>query len=312
MKITECLRHEPATKGALHAICMGCLVSTVTCLFIGAVQAGNTKPEKYFSLQQQKISWSDLPEIGSSAKTRVRQSRIDALFAVVKGENSSWTFGSGYAYTRYLYDQVNSRNRDLHRISFPVSFSKETDQLFWSLHISPGIATSSNAFKDPLNRLKATDFIITGGFTSHLAVNDQWKALLGAGRDHRFGTSRWYPITGLMFSGPGRLKLRLAYPDSLFSFKLNERFDILAAIYPSGNQWNVHTDDFQQEFTYNAEGWRIETSLKWRMRQRLATRFAAGYEFDRRIRFDDNAGISLSPKIDNNLIFSIELEIALN
>lgn len=274
--------------------------------------AENTKSEKYFSIKHSRISWSDLPDISTSARTRVKQTGFDSVFAIAGKGTSNWSFGTNYAYTRYLYDGINSRNRDLHSITFPVTYTNEADQYSWSFHISPGIATSSNAFKDPLNRLEAEDFVTTGGFSTELAVGKNWNVLLGARYDYRFGESKPYFIAGVMLSASENLTLRLAYPDSLFSVKLNDDIQLFTLLYPAGNQWHVHTDDFMQEFTYNAEGWRVETGLRWKVRRPLAVLFSAGYEFERHIGFDDESGVRLSSKIDNNIFYSVELKVSLN
>lgn len=316
VKFTKYLKMGPACV-LLPDVLLLSVLFLVHCVTGDNAFAENAKPDKYFSIKHNRISWADLPngdlaDINTGAKTRVKETGFDSVFAKTTNGTSSWSFGTNYAYTRYLYDRVNSRHRDLHSITFPVTYTNQADQFACSFHLSPGIATSSNAFKDPLNRLEAKDLVTTGGFSTDLAVGKNWIVLLGARYDYRFGESKLYPIAGIVLSASENLTLRLAYPDSLFSVRFDDSIQLFTLLYPAGNQWHVHTDDFQQEFTYNAEGWRVETGLRWNIRQPLAVLFSAGYEFERHIGFDEESGVRLSSKIDNNIFFSVELEIALN
>ncbi len=97
----------------------------------------------------------------------------------------TWRFGAGldYEYTRYEYDGVAGRNRDLHRLQLPLRFTREHGD--WQLrgHVAPGVATSSNIMQDLFTEGSGEDLLLTARLEAERARGGRSAWLIGAAYD---------------------------------------------------------------------------------------------------------------------------------
>jgi hypothetical protein len=66
---------------------------------------------------------SAMPDLGAGASVAAREYYAAAELPVYATDSRSLSLGLDYQYTHYEYRGVNSRNRDLHRLQFPVRFA---------------------------------------------------------------------------------------------------------------------------------------------------------------------------------------------
>ncbi len=214
--------------------------------------------------------------------------------------------GLDYQYTRYEYRNLSSRNRDLHRLAFPIQFRYERHDLKWEGHVSPGVSTSSNVLKDLLDRGGSDDIQVAGRFQARKALGDK-ELIGGIAYDHSFGQPKLYPVVGLEFQALDRMRIRLAYPDPAARYERSDHQAFTARLFPSGSVWHVVTDDFEDEFDYRVEAIRAQLTWSLRLHSRFSLDLSAGYEFDRRHFLTDDFGTPIRAKVQNEWLFGVGL-----
>ena len=266
---------------------------------------GSTDESPWYSASMTRVPAADAP---AGAQLEARETRLSASFGRRTWQSGSLDFGADYQYTRYVYAGIDSRNRDLHRLQFPVHF--DTDVGGWQLqgYVAPGLSTSSNVLGDIFNRASGDDFLVTGRLRLQRKSDGRtWFA--GIAHDRRFGRSRAYPVAGLEFDPRSGVQVRLAYPDPSVAVDLSDRQSIQVDVYPAGHEWHVATDDFSSEFDYRAEAWRGQ--LTWRMPlwKKVGLDFAAGYEFGREHGLTDDAGARLNIDVQDQWFITVGVRL---
>lgn len=216
--------------------------------------------------------------------------------------------GFNYQYTRYDYTGIDSRDRDLHHLQLPIRLQYTRADRQIDAYIAPGIATSSNVFKDFPNRGSADDWYVSGAIEARFGKPGRhW--LLGAAYDRSFGESRMYPILGLRISPRNNLDVRLAFPVSGVAWHYSDRATLTGRVLPAGFQWRVVTDDFADEFDYHVEG--IRTQLHWTQGifDRWSIDLSAAYETDRRHELVNNLGDRIAGNPQGEWLFAIAFGI---
>lgn len=272
------------------------------------------------SAQRACASQSHSPPYVGANFTRIPSSELSAGEAEVEHEEQQLLaglyraeisgvcvdIGMDYQYTRYEYRNLSSRNRDLHRLAFPIQFYYERNDLQFEGHVSPGVATSSNVFKDLIDRGGSDDIQVAGRFHARKTLGD--KDLIGGiAYDHSFGKPKLYPVVGLEVQAADRLRIRLAYPDPGARYELSDRQVLTARLFPSGAVWHVVTDDFEDEFDYRVEALRAQLTWSVRLISRFSLDLSAGYEFDRRHFFTDDLGTRIRANVQNEWLFGVGL-----
>ncbi len=245
---------------------------------------------------------------GPSATVAAKEHYTALDWPVRSNDRFLLAVGFHYQYTRYEYSGINSRNRDLHHLQLPVRFEITDDDRRLSAYVAPGIATSSNVFKDFLNRGSGDDWYLSGAVEVEIGdPGRRW--LFGAAYDRSFGESRIYPILGLGFAPGDNLNLRLAYPVSGVAWEYSDRSTITASVLPAGFEWRVVTDDFASNFDYRVEG--IRTQLNWthRLFERWSIDLSAAYETDRRHELVDDLGQPVVGYPQDEWIFAITVGV---
>lgn len=213
-----------------------------------------------------------------------------------------------YQYTRYEFVGIDSRDRDLHRLQLPVTWTRASERRRLIINITPGIATSSNVMKDLLNRGGSGDLFLNGQLESQPMAN-RWGPVLGIRYDQRFGKSQLTPVLGLELRRDPDTRLRLAFPESAIDIRINDRHQVSWQLFPSGYVWHVVTDDFRNEFDYRVEGYRSEIEWRVRLARWVSLGIRGGVEFDRRHQFKDDALTAIDTKLDKTWSFGVELRM---
>ena len=209
-----------------------------------------------------------------------------------------------YQYTRYEYEGIDGRNRDLHRLQVPVHFSRALKQWRFEGYVAPGVSTSSNVFKDLFNRGSSDDLFVSARLEWHREFAARnW--IVGLAYDRLFGEPTLYPVVGVELSPSPDLHLRLAFPDPALRYRFSDRITLLGRLFPAGHEWHVVSDDFTSEFDYHVEAFRAQTSLNVQAWRALSIDMALGYEFGREHRFTDDTGTRIESRIDDQWFFAL-------
>lgn len=199
-------------------------------------------------------------------------------------------WGLDYAYQRYEYSGLASRNRDLHRLELPLRWQGDTP-LSWTLELRPVIATSSNVFKDLWSRGGADDFMWHGRALAGRAPGGPgWGWHLGLARDDAFGREAVYPVAALLRQHQG-VTMEIGWPVTRALLDVGRGVELGGEVAPAGARWHVVSDERDgASFDYEVRAWRAGAILHWQSAGGLVLTSRAGLEFDRRHRLEDDTG----------------------
>jgi hypothetical protein len=215
-----------------------------------------------------------------------------------------------YAYTRYEFDNLPTRDRDLHHVFFPMQVRGVDES--WLVMLSPVIATSSNVFKDLVNRGSHDDYDIyarlyvqrpfsgTGSW-----AKGSWR--LGLLRDAALGRVRGYPEAAFVWRD-ARFDAELGLPTTRIDWKWRPDLSFGLAVFPAGMQWHVVSDERGgAEFDYRARQWRGALAARWQPLRWLRVAAQAGVEFARQYEFEDDTGAFVKRDADAAPYLRIDL-----
>jgi hypothetical protein len=199
-----------------------------------------------------------------------------------------------YAYQRYEYSRLPSRNRDLHRLELPLSWQGEAP-LSWTVELRPVIATSSNVFKEIWSRGSADDFLWHGRAMLERAPRGAgWGWRLGAARDDAFGREQVYPTFALLRQHGG-VRMELGWPVARAMLEAGRGIEVGGELSPAGGRWHVVSDERDgADFDYELRAWRAGAILRWQWSGGLVLTTRAGLEFERRHRLEDDTGATVN------------------
>ena len=242
----------------------------------------------------------------SPATVETKENQVYAGFSRFAVGKGTLDLGLDYQYTRYIYDGIDGRNRDLHRFQFPLKYRTRADGWSIDASIAPGISTSSNVLKEFFDQISSDDLFATArveGRRGSPAGN--W--VLGLAYDRAFGRPRMYPIAGMEFSPSDALDIRLAFPDSGFEYRRPGRQAFSGRLFPAGHQWHVMTDDFSSEFDYRVEGIRAQLGWSIRLWKQVTLDVSGGYEFARKHYLTDDLGVRIESDVDDQWLILLGL-----
>lgn len=195
-----------------------------------------------------------------------------------------------YAYQRYEYTGLASRNRDLHQLELPLTWRGDA-ALSWTLELRPVIATSSNVFKELWSRGGADDFMWHGrALASRAPGGPGWGWHLGLARDDAFGREAVYPVAALLRQHQG-VTMELGWPVTRALLDVGSGVELGGEVAPAGAKWHVVSDERDgASFDYEVRAWRAGAILRWQSAGGLVLTSRAGLEFERRHRLEDDTG----------------------
>ena len=269
-----------------------------------AEQADSDTPQ--VSIRSVRVSDGGLdgPAGAGITATEWQASAVLAAMAIAGG---TLGFGLDYQYTRYEYEGIAGRDRDLHRLHLPMRFRRSRDGTELAVLVAPGIATSSNVMKDAFRRATSEDLFVTGAIRVRREITSSlaWEA--GVAHDRSLGEPTLYPLIGLSGGRERSLRWRLAYPESAATWQPSERTALSVRAYPAGAEWHVLSDDFASEFTYRVRAVRAELTLSRRIGRGVSVDISAGFEVDRKHDFVDGGGVRIDAGAADRPVLSIGL-----
>ena len=282
-------------------VCTSLLQSSVS----GADESGQPP---YVVARYTGLPTAAVEDLGPATELAGKEHRLSFGIYQWASEENWLAVGIDYEYTHFDYSNINSRDRDLHRLQFPITFASTFDQ--WQVRgfVAPGVSTSSNIFKDFLNRGSADDALLTArAILSPQQPGSHWFA--GVAYDRSFGEPRLYPVAGIEWMPAPELSLRLAFPDSAFRWQASQRQSLQGRISPAGHQWRVVSDDFTREFDYSVESWRAELNWNISLWRHVSLDLAAGYDMARKHEFAGGQGNSLRSGIDDTVYLAVGFRV---
>ncbi|MEO0996938.1 MAG: hypothetical protein AAFX58_05430 [Pseudomonadota bacterium] len=270
----------PALAGAL-------LLSAVGVPALGGSPPATTfTPERFVMLGVYESPTSDVG--GNGVALRGRQQRLRAGFGVTRLGGGDLAIGLDYAYDRFEYDGIASRDRDLHRLSLPLVWRRESGASALEFALVPSAATSSNVFKNLWSDGGRDDFYLTGRVTASRTAG-RWAWHIGAAADRAFGASALYPLVGAERHFGERWHLRLLLPEPALIYSAGDRHEVTLRAYPAGQRWHVVSDDFAADFDYRLRTFRTEAAWRLKLTRRFSVEASAAYDTGRRHEFADDA-----------------------
>ncbi|MEO0365891.1 MAG: hypothetical protein AAF265_10395 [Pseudomonadota bacterium] len=226
-------------------------------------------------------------DFGVGSELAARRQRLDWRGKPRQLGDVRTAIGFTYAYTRYEYSNIASRNRDLHFLQIPIVAFGGSDRWRWQTRIVPGVATSSNVMKDPVNRLTLDDLYTTGEVLFQ-KQQQSGSFVFGITHDRRFGQSQTYPK--LAWRGASdRFQWQIGAPDAWLDYQPRDGTTFSLGAGPAGMQWHTVRDDFASDFDYRVRRWDIRLDFRQKLFSRLAVTVFAGRGLDRRHRFQADA-----------------------
>ncbi|MBT8099775.1 MAG: hypothetical protein KJO82_08495 [Gammaproteobacteria bacterium] len=268
------------------------IVTAVSLVTAGAAASGDISGDCHDAVPPFLVattSWHSTAAVASPpGSVRTREYGVKLGLYRFERKHSRFDFTIDYQYSHLALSGIDSRNRDMHRLSFPLKFAMESNQRLVRGHIAPGIATSSNVFKDFLNRGSGDDLTIAGRIEVGPTVPAGW--FVGIAYDQSFGKPRLFPVAGIDMRPRDTLRVRVAFPDSGVWYRVTDRQSLSARLFPSGERWRVVSDDFRTDFHLRREEWRTQMTWSLALGKRVALDVSAGRTFDRRLALTDRAG----------------------
>ena len=245
---------------------------------------------------------ADFSSAPDSASVRTKENQVFAGFHRFEAGNATLDVGLDYQYTRYVYDGIDGRNRDLHRFQFPLTYRNTYGAWKIDGSLAPGLSTSSNVLKEFFDQVSRDDLFATARLEArHGGRSRNW--VLGLAFDRTFGKPRLYPILGIELAPSDALDVRLAVPDAGFQYRWTERQSLSGRVFPAGHQWHVMTDDFSAGFDYRAEGFRAQLGWSIRLWKQVTLDISGGYEFGRKHYLTDDLGERIESAVDDQWFF---------
>ena len=241
---------------------------------------------------------ADFRDLVEAADVTVTEQQVHTGALQFSIGRTTFEAGIDYQYTRYEYEGIAGRDRDLHRLQIPVHFSRALDSWRLEGYVAPGVSTSSNVFKDLFNRGSGDDVLVNVRLEGQReSAGRNW--IVGLAYDRLFGEPTLYPVLGVEWSPRKALDIRLAFPDPAIRYRLSDRLTLLGRLFPAGHEWRVTSDDFSNEFDYRVEAYRAQSSLAMRAWKALTVDLAVGYEFGREHQFNDDTDTRIESRVDD-------------
>lgn len=233
------------------------------------------------------------------------ENRIMVRGPSMRAGESEFRWALDYAYQRYEYQGLPTRNRDLHRLEVPLQWQGEA-ALAWTVELRPVIASSSNVFKEIWSRGSSDDFMWHGrAAVERLPGGAGWGWRLGVARDDAFGREAVYPLAAMLRQYEGA-RVEIGWPVSRALLDVGRGIELGGEVAPAGARWHVVSDERDgASFDYEVRAWRAGAIVDWRPAGGFALTARLGLEFDRRHRLEDDTGATVNRAVDEATYFEL-------
>ena len=273
------------------------LYAVVPPLVLGALELHTARADAPFEAEFTRgaLATADFGD----ARLRGAENRLSFRGPQTPAGGGEFRWALDYAYQRYEYSGLPSRNRDLHRLEVPLSWHSDA-AYSWTTELRPVVASSSNVFKELWSRGSSDDLMLHGRVTrAHVPAGEGWGWRLGVANDDAFGQEHLYPVVAVLHE-VGRLRATYGWPETQLAWHAMPQLELGAEIGPAGARWHVVSDERDgAEFFYELRAWRAGGTVLWRPAARWQVTARAGVEFDRRHRFEDDEGARVNRAADD-------------
>ena len=286
-------------------------VALAACASIDQVADGSVEQGRppFLALGVTRQPAADFSNSPAPATVRTKENQVFAGFHRFEAGRGTLDVGLDYQYTRYVYDGIDGRNRDLHRFQFPLRYRGRHGGWTVDGTLAPGISTSSNVLKEFFDEISGDDVFAAARLEGRSESGPRnW--VIGLAYDRAFGRPLVYPVAGIELSPTSALDVRLAFPDSGFEYRWSDRQSLSGRLFPAGHQWHVMTDDFSAEFDYRVEGIRAQAGWSLRLWKGIRLDISGGYEFGRKHYLTDDLGVHIESDVDDQWLFLVGLRSA--
>ena len=291
-------------SAALVAVLAGC--ASTSRLADSAEEQGHPPFLALSITRQPAADFSDTP---APATVLTRENQVFAGFHRFDTGGGTLDVGLDYQYTRYVYDGIDGRNRDLHRFQFPFRYRGRLGGWKIDTTVAPGISTSSNVLKEFFDEVSGDDLFAAARVEARSEPGSRnW--VIGFAYDRAFGRPLVYPVAGIELSPTDALDVRLAFPDTGFEYRWSDMQSLSGRLFPAGHRWHVMTDDFSAGFDYRVEGIRAQLGWSLRLWKDIRLDISGGYEFGRKHYLTDDLGVRIESDVDPQWLFLVGLRSA--
>lgn len=222
------------------------------------------------------------------------ENRIAVHGPVGPAGDGQFRWALDYAYQRYEYSGLPTRNRDLHRLEVPLTWRGQAPTT-WEAEFRPVVASSSNVFKEIWSRGNGDDLMLHGRLLrERAAVGARWGWRAGVVYDDAFGAEQAYPVFALLREHRG-MRMEIGWPVTRAMLEVGPGFVSGGEVAPAGASWHVVSDEREgASFDYEVRAWRAGAMLRWESSGGLFLTTRTGLEFERRHRLEDDTGATVN------------------
>lgn len=273
------IRALPRRPSVRRSVLAATLVASAT--FGSTVAAQSDGGAALHRLQAGQAAFGD-------ARIRERRTGFDLWSPEYAFDHHAFRVSAEYAYTRYEYEGLPTRNRDLHHLHLPLQWRDRSDR--WRVALTPVVAASSNVFKDLSGRGGRKDFDLYARWEYQQWADATRGWRVAVLRDAAFGAPRLYPAAAILRRGE-RWTVELGLPTTRATWIPRDDVTLGVTVFPDGGKWHVVSDERSgAEFDYLARAWRGAVTAGWSPWRSLRIEMQAGIEFERHHEFEDDTG----------------------
>ncbi len=245
-------------------------------------------------------------DFGSAAELGGREDGLLLRSPTFDVAGGNLDVAADYTYTHYDYRGLATRDRDLHRLELPLTWTgaSATHARF---AVIPVAAASSNVFKDLFSRGGSNDFSLYGNASIERLPGGGWGWRAGVAYDDSFGDERAYPVLALLRNGEA-FTLEVGWPRTRVDWQVHPSVKLGLDIAPAGGRWHVVSDERDgAEFFYTSQAWRTQLLAQWAITPNWLLDAIVGYEFDRSHEFEDDNGLRIDEDVDSTILYGVNL-----
>ena len=202
-------------------------------------------------------------DTGNGEAVSISRSEAAIFWQIERDEGRPLTLGLEAQYSILNFDSVSSMtNGHLHRWGLSFSGVEQYNDADIFYAVTPAIAVSSNALKNP-GLINGESLQLTTALTYNKKLNRRLAWVAGVRSDYRFGGYSLYPVGGVCWQPSEDWSLQLVWPDFKVRKALSRSLQLSLFAHPDGNRWHVFSEDMQRDSMLNYHSVVMGISLQW-------------------------------------------------